>query len=296
MVIKGALTNMNRLMASFASVMAVAVALPAAATTPITVVKDGVTYHGIASTTPGGLPTLTSATITQNSLAGAQFGTRYEGLVDGTDRAGLEASTVLTFLSRSADGRTWNFNVQVANLSGSPFTSAAVMGFGFGVSAVSPITGNPVYLSGSSVSQSGSSPVNFGQRLVNSDASRENVNQLGSIADACFMWGSSGTANNCTGGGQGGLMMGAPVSDQNIAITFSQSVTQITLSNLFVRYQRLTAPGINGGSGSGLGTLVPGGDLDPSGDPVPEPASWALLIAGFGLTGAAMRRRRVIAA
>ena len=29
---------------------------------------------------------------------------------------------------------------------------------------------------------------------------------------------------------------------------------------------------------------------------VPEPASWAMLIAGFGLTGAAMRRRRVAAA
>lgn len=29
---------------------------------------------------------------------------------------------------------------------------------------------------------------------------------------------------------------------------------------------------------------------------VPEPASWALLIAGFGLTGTAMRRRRVVAA
>ncbi len=28
---------------------------------------------------------------------------------------------------------------------------------------------------------------------------------------------------------------------------------------------------------------------------IPEPASWALLIAGFGLTGAAMRRRRVAA-
>lgn len=28
---------------------------------------------------------------------------------------------------------------------------------------------------------------------------------------------------------------------------------------------------------------------------VPEPASWALLIAGFGLTGAAMRRRRNVA-
>jgi hypothetical protein len=29
---------------------------------------------------------------------------------------------------------------------------------------------------------------------------------------------------------------------------------------------------------------------------VPEPASWALLIAGFGLTGAAMRRRRAVTA
>jgi uncharacterized repeat protein (TIGR03803 family) len=30
--------------------------------------------------------------------------------------------------------------------------------------------------------------------------------------------------------------------------------------------------------------------------PIPEPASWAMLIAGFGLTGAVMRRRRVTAA
>ena len=29
---------------------------------------------------------------------------------------------------------------------------------------------------------------------------------------------------------------------------------------------------------------------------VPEPASWAMLIAGFGLTGAAMRRRRIVRA
>jgi hypothetical protein len=37
-------------------------------------------------------------------------------------------------------------------------------------------------------------------------------------------------------------------------------------------------------------------DTAPAGPGVPEPASWALLIAGFGLTGAAMRRRRVVAA
>ncbi|TRW14275.1 PEPxxWA-CTERM sorting domain-containing protein [Glacieibacterium frigidum] len=31
-------------------------------------------------------------------------------------------------------------------------------------------------------------------------------------------------------------------------------------------------------------------------NPVPEPATWALLIAGFGITGTAMRRRRTVAA
>jgi hypothetical protein len=35
-----------------------------------------------------------------------------------------------------------------------------------------------------------------------------------------------------------------------------------------------------------------GGETDTPFGPVPEPASWAMLIAGFGLTGAAMRRRR----
>jgi hypothetical protein len=30
--------------------------------------------------------------------------------------------------------------------------------------------------------------------------------------------------------------------------------------------------------------------------PIPEPATWAMLIAGFGLTGAALRRRRVVPA
>jgi hypothetical protein len=29
---------------------------------------------------------------------------------------------------------------------------------------------------------------------------------------------------------------------------------------------------------------------------VPEPASWAMLIAGFGLVGAAARRRRTVVA
>ncbi|MBC7506411.1 MAG: LamG domain-containing protein [Sandarakinorhabdus sp.] len=37
--------------------------------------------------------------------------------------------------------------------------------------------------------------------------------------------------------------------------------------------------------------ILPGDVVEPAAG-VPEPASWAMLIAGFGLTGAAMRRRR----
>jgi len=39
------------------------------------------------------------------------------------------------------------------------------------------------------------------------------------------------------------------------------------------------------------GALVDGNPVDP----VPEPATWAMLIAGFGLVGAASRRRRTSA-
>lgn len=44
--------------------------------------------------------------------------------------------------------------------------------------------------------------------------------------------------------------------------------------------------GSHGSDSTGLNFTING---------VPEPASWALLIAGFGLTGAAMRRRRSLA-
>jgi hypothetical protein len=46
---------------------------------------------------------------------------------------------------------------------------------------------------------------------------------------------------------------------------------------------------INCGGNPGFEGLVNGGTVR---DVVPEPSSWAMLIAGFGLTGAAMRRRR----
>jgi hypothetical protein len=54
------------------------------------------------------------------------------------------------------------------------------------------------------------------------------------------------------------------------------------------------------GAGNALDVLVDNVVLDQVGrsmtGAVPEPASWAMLLAGFGFTGAAMRRRRPLAA
>jgi len=58
------------------------------------------------------------------------------------------------------------------------------------------------------------------------------------------------------------------------------------------------APSGPGGTpgGSNPGNPVPGGPTDPSVEPpvaaVPEPQTWALMMIGFGLCGAVLRRRR----
>ncbi len=50
--------------------------------------------------------------------------------------------------------------------------------------------------------------------------------------------------------------------------------------------------GLHGGARSGLDVKA---NFDWKSDPVPEPASWALMITGFGMAGATLRRRRAVA-
>jgi PEP-CTERM motif len=63
--------------------------------------------------------------------------------------------------------------------------------------------------------------------------------------------------------------------------SFDGGAASLTLS--------FTQNGENGAISGGFTLSTPPSPPPPS---VPEPASWAMLIAGFGLTGAAMRRRR----
>jgi hypothetical protein len=75
----------------------------------------------------------------------------------------------------------------------------------------------------------------------------------------------------------------------------SAGVAALTSGGTFLVSGRVTDPGtatthvLFSGTNNGVVTL----DFDTVAAPVPEPASWAMLITGFGLTGAVMRRRRM---
>ena len=71
----------------------------------------------------------------------------------------------------------------------------------------------------------------------------------------------------------------------------------ITLQRMGMQSQmRATDPGNIWTEGGSISRVLFTYELGEPAPGVPEPASWAMLIAGFSLTGAAMRRRRAVAA
>ena len=88
-----------------------------------------------------------------------------------------------------------------------------------------------------------------------------------------------------------------PSTSAELILNFSGPAqrTSLYLNDLVLRFQSLSGTGTSSaGNGtldedSGVGIVV-GHEI------VPEPSSWAMLITGFGLVGASMRRRRAQAA
>ncbi|MFD1613351.1 cistern family PEP-CTERM protein [Sphingomonas tabacisoli] len=204
-----------------------------------------------------------AATVVLNAGSPKTFTMNFNGFTSAAQAPlpGLTAKIDFSFLGRV--GNAYNFSYKLTNTSSAPIDSTQLVIFGFNTDP-----------NVSSVSTGANDQFNI-------TASGNQPNGLASI-DLCFK--DAGQTNNCTGAqGNSGLAKGA-FANGTFSLVFNSVIDKVTLSDFSVRYQALnsTQLGISGGSASGLGTIAA----------VPEPATWAMMIGGFGLIGAAARRRQ----
>jgi hypothetical protein len=208
-----------------------------------------------------------------NQSVNLNFG---QGYVGSTPQPGLTATAIFRLSSLSGGNTTtnwtnWTFTIDnLANTSSGSVMTSRLSSFGFDVAPnVSSASGSGMF-----------------------DLTTRNSNISNGISvEVCFR----NAGGNCAGGGNGGLTIGQSIPNgtfqtNTFTLIFSQAQSAINLDRFVVRYQSInTIGGVSDGSGVG----VVGENLF---DPVPEPANWAMLIAGFGLIGAVARRRREITA
>lgn len=212
----------------------------------------------------------TASAATTLSWAAADTGVGYTQNFNGFIGS-PETPTVITGLTSQITyklsavgnmGKTWTFAYDIANTSAAPTTASRISSFGFDIGAKPK------------------SAVSTGAYAF-ADAPGPNIpNGIGKV-DVCFAAVSAGT---CTGNG-GGLTFGQSGSG-TFTLTFASGQSQLDLSSFYVRYQAV-APDTISNSASGVPVVV--------GTPtsaVPEPATWAMMITGFGLAGTTIRRRR----
>ena len=181
---------------------------------------------------------------------------------------GLTSTILFNFLGTT--GSLYNFSYTLSNTSSGEIDASRVTIFGFNSDpnlASASIGGGDQF----NVISAGNQP-----------------NGMAAL-EICFK--DAGPNTNCTGAKNGVVKGGA--ASGTFALGYNPAASSITLSGFTVRYQGIDANGptlnFDDDSASGVGTpdLVPDTNIL-----VPEPTSWALMIAGFGLTGAALRRRR----
>ena len=208
------------------------------------------------------VPLVNSPTTVTSADIGKSFTYTYNGIIDEKNQSGL--TTSIKFTLNSVSGKTWTFSAFLDNTLSTAPVSARISSFGF--------NGNPEII--------GATPISgpFGKAVL--DGSFPQTGGKTTI-DFCLTAGS-----NCSGGSGGGVLKNTTAT-QEFALSFASNTTSVIFNNFIVRYQSVTGSKY-GNSGIGLGTND-GGNFDP----VPEPSSWAMLIAGFGLIGAVARRRKV---
>ncbi len=197
------------------------------------------------------------AAVVVDGATPSSFTVVYNGNVNQTPVPGLTASMTLNFLNTSNAGKTYNFSYSLTNTSSAPITASRVSGFGINTTPniVSATASGPTF---TQTHVPGSFP-----------------NQGGTL-EVCI-----NASNQCQGGGNGGVTFGN-TGTGNFSLTFASAQSQISMDAFAVRYQSITGTQL-GTSGTGFGHVPPA---------VPEPATWAMMIFGFGAVGGAMRYRR----
>jgi hypothetical protein len=206
--------------------------------------------------------TPTSASLGATDI-GSTFTVNYNGY-PGKDTsnvlAGLTATGIFTLASVGNSGTQFVFNYSIDNTSKTPVTDSRISIFGFNVDPnVAPTSASATGLFGGSVSSSGNNPA----------------------VELCFLNKTSG--NGCTGGGGNGVSIEDDPATGILTLNFASAPTTVTLDNFYIRYQSLVSTASSETSARGSGTVAAA---------VPEPATWGMMILGFGLVGASMRYRR----
>lgn len=212
------------------------------------------------------VPLVNSPITVTTADVGKAFTYNFNGIVDEVEQPGLAAA--ITFTLTGFVGNAWTFSAAINNNLPNTPVAGRITSFGFNsrpdIAAVTPLSG-PFMAS----QLNGSFPQIGG----------------GTTIDFCL---EDQAGGGCGGGGNG--VFNNTSALQTFTLTLAGSpTTSATFNNFILRWQSV-AGNFQGTSGIGMGTG--GGGFDPGGGEVPEPATWAMLIAGFGLVGAVARRRR----
>lgn len=206
------------------------------------------------------------------------------------------ASTVLYKLSDiSSDGKSWTFDYLVENASDQWVDESRVAAIAFDVDGTK---------NGVEKSFKGAVIIDGEYRTVGrGDFDPTNSYLVDDDFDVCLTTKGSSTSNNCDPGTNAGPEIGE-WADGSFKLNFKYGIDTLSLYNPIVAYQgvefdvpnsRSSKYGYGHQHGRGCGHDESGGYGLPVAW-VPEPATWAMMLLGFGATGAMIRSRRRLAA
>lgn len=218
----------------------------------------------LATPAAGQLTQTGTGTATVNTASSGGTATfNFDGNVGGTTISGLTAQLLLNLTGVSTGGGNTTLTFSYS-LTDTGTVGSRVSGFGF--------NSNPAALSGTVGSGSLFDTLLIGGNFPNG---------IGTINVCMLSNPGAGNGNGCGGGSNGGVANGAAAGTGTFSLVFNDSPSTISLSGFAVRYQSIV--GVTAGS-SGTGTPIA----------VPEPATWAMMMVGFGAIGWSIRRRRKV--